>query len=138
MRGRHETGFALFTAIFLIVVLAVVATAVAVISTTQQVTSGRSLDATRAYYAARARLDREIANAVGTTPGAGDCASTNAGIQQTIRGFTTDLEDCSAVSVSEGGTDYEVFTLTTAAFRGNRNAGTLVRRELQAVVTNRD
>jgi len=129
--GRQH-GAALFTAIFLIAVVAVVGTAVALIATTQQVSSGRALDATRAYYVARGRLDREIAAV--TAPG-GSCGTPPA--QSTIQGFTTELETCSAVNVSEGGSTYDVFTIQVAAFRGNRTAGTLVRRELRAVVTNR-
>lgn len=138
MTWRSERGVALFTAIFLIVVIAAAAATVALITTTQQVSSGRSLDATRAYYVARARLDREIASLVGTSGSGNACPVTGGGSATTIEGFTTRIETCNAVAVAEGGDDYDVFTLTVSAFRGNRDAGTLVRRELQAVVTNQD
>ena len=138
MSRRGESGVALFTAIFLIVVIAAVAATVALVTTTQQVSSGRSLDATRAYYVARARLDREIASLVATSGSGNPCPATGGGSATTIEGFTTRVEACNAVAVAEGGDDYDVFTLTVSGFRGNRDAGTLVRRELEAVVTNRD
>jgi len=124
---RRQHGVALFTAIFLIAVVAVVGTAVALISTTQQVSSARELDATRAYYIARARLDREIANV--TTGGSCDMTT------KSIKGFTTAVEKCSGQSISERGSTYHVYTIRVAAYRGDRTAGTLVRRELRAVVT---
>lgn len=133
MNARRQQGAALFTAIFLIVVIAAIAAMVANIATTQQITSGRSLDATRAYNAARTRLEREIATVATTSPGA-SCPSTGA---ITIDGFTTTLESCEVTAVSEGGTDYDIFTLRIAAYRGERTSATLVRREMRAVVTNR-
>lgn len=141
MSRRHESGAALFTAVFLLVVIAVVGTAVALVSTTQQVASGRALDATRAYYAARARLDREIAALVATTGAGNPCPATGGGSATTIQGFTTRVETCNAVAIDEGGgagADYDVFTLTVSGFRGDRGSGTLVRREIEAVITNRD
>lgn len=133
MNARRQQGAALFTAIFLIVVIAAIAAMVANIATTQQITSGRALDATRAYNAARVRLEREIATVATSTPPA-SCPSTGT---VSIDGYTTVLEDCEATNVSEGGDDYDIFILRTAAYRGDRTSGTLVRRELRAVVTNR-
>lgn len=138
MSARGQRGVALFTAIFLVVVIAALAATVAVVTTTQQVGSGRALDASGALHAARARLEREIAATATSAPGSGTCPATGAGSQTDIAGFTTELERCDAITVNEGGADYEVFTLRAAAFRGDRASGTLVRRELRAVVTNRD
>lgn len=134
MNTHRQQGAALFTAIFLIVVIAAIAAMVANIATTQQITSGRSLDATRAYNAARVRLEREIADVATSTPPGASCPSTGT---VSIDGYTTVLEDCEATNVSEGGDDYDIFILRTAAYRGDRTSGTLVRRELRAVVTNR-
>lgn len=134
MNARRQKGAALFTAIFLIVVIAAISAMVANIATMQQITSGRSLDATRAYNAARTRLEREVATvATSTLPGA-SCPSTGTA---SIDGFTTQLLSCEVTSVSEGGGDFDIFILRTAAYRGDRTSGTLARRELRAVVTNR-
>lgn len=127
---RHaQRGAALFTALFLIVVIAIVAALVAQLAATQQISSGRSLEATRAYYAARTRLDREIDRALAA-------AGCPAAATETIAGFTTDRDSCTDATVVEGGSTYQIITLGVAAYRGDRTAGTLVRRELRAMVTN--
>lgn len=127
MNRSRNTGVALFTAIFLIVVLAGLGITVALISTTQQVSTVQALDATRAYYAARARLEQEIDIAVG----GGGCSGNG---DQTTHGFTTSFE-CEAVAIQEGGASYNVLTMTVAAYRGSRDAGTRVRRVVRAQVT---
>lgn len=127
MNRSRNTGVALFTAIFLIVVLAAIGIAVTLITTTQQVSSAQGLDATRAYYAARARLEQEIDIAVG----GGGCSGNG---NQSTHGFTTTFS-CSAVAVQEGGNAYNVLTMTVTAYRGDRDSGTRVRRILRAQVT---
>ena len=134
MKARRQRGAALFTAIFLIVVIAGVPAMVADLAATQQVTSGRALDATRAYHAARTRLDREIGTVAASTPPGASCPSTGAVV---IDGFTTELLSCDVTTVTEGGTNYDIFILRTAAYGGDRTGGTLVRRELRAMLTNR-
>ena len=114
MNRARNKGAALFTAIFLIVVLAAVGITVGVITGTQQISSAQGLEATRAYYAARARLEQEIDFAV---DGAGGCAPQ---VDQTTLGFTTSFS-CSDVAVSEGGSNYTVFTMTVTAYRGDRD-----------------
>lgn len=135
MNHTRQQGAALITAIFLIVVIAIVAAMVANVAATQQVTSGRALDATRAYYAARTRLERVIDVVAAGTYTADDCPTIPA--PSSIDGFTTELELCDETPVSEGGAQYDVFILRVSAYRGDRTSGTLVRRELRAVVTNR-
>lgn len=127
MNRSRNSGAALFAAIFLIVVLAGIAVSVGLITTTQQVSSGQALEATRAYYAARARLEQEIDDAI---DGGGVCSGAG---NQDLEGFTTTF-NCSAVAVSEGGDNYNVLTMSVTAFRGSRASGTRVRRTLRAQV----
>ncbi len=138
MTWCRQKGAALLIAVFLIVVIALVGSTVALRSSSQQLTSGRSLEATRGLYAARAKLDREIANVV-TEPGAPSSCPAAAGSPNTD--FTTTREQCTAVPVDERGPpgdDYTVFFLRVSAEKGRRDAGTKVQRELEAVVTNKD
>ncbi|MDX1609968.1 MAG: hypothetical protein R3225_07600 [Halofilum sp. (in: g-proteobacteria)] len=128
MNRARNSGAALFTAIFLIVVLAAVGITVGVITGTQQISSAQGLDATRAYYAARARLEQEIDFAV---DGPGGCSGNG---DQTTQGFTTRFT-CSIVAVQEGGSSYNVLTMTVTAFRGDRDGGTRVRRRLRVQIT---
>ena len=127
IRSRNR-GAALFTAIFLIVVLAAIGITVTLITTTQQVSSAQGLDATRAYYAARARLEQEIDFSVN---GPGGCSGNG---NQTTQGFTTTFT-CSAVGVQEGGSSYNVLTMSVTAYRGDRAAGTRVRRRVRVQIT---
>lgn len=127
MNRARNKGAALFTAIFLIVVLAAIGISVAVLTTTQQVSSVQGLEATRAYYAARARLEQEIDIAVA----GGGCSGNGT---QATQGFTTTFS-CSAVAVQEGGSSYNVLTMSVTASRGDRDSGTRVRRRLRVQLT---
>jgi len=131
---RYQRGTALLIAVFLIVVIALVGSMIALTSTTQQITSGRNLEATGAFYAARAKLDREIKNVADTNGLQNNCP----GAVTTNTSFTTKREVCDPVPVEEGGADYTVFFLRISAEKGSRASGTHVRRELEAVVTNQD
>lgn len=124
--GR-QSGVALFTVIFLLVVIALVAGMVAMVTTTQQLSSARTLDAERAYYAALGQLDLALDDAVDN----GNCPADDT---RTLAGFTTRVQ-CTAANVSEGGETYNVYSIEVSAFRGNRDAGTLVRRTVRAQIT---
>jgi len=144
MSLQRQKGAALLIAVFVIVIIGgTVGAMVALTSTTQQITSARNMQATRAFYAARARLDREIANvdASGSagSPAGGVCEDhVDKDVPREIDGFTRDLLDCSKEEVADASEPYDVFYLKVAAFDGSRASGTLVRRELEAVVTNID
>ncbi|MFW5970231.1 MAG: hypothetical protein ACOCP9_06295 [Halofilum sp. (in: g-proteobacteria)] len=124
MRSRQR-GVGLFTAIFLIVVLAALGTAVALIATSQQVSSARSLNLTRAYYAARAGIDEAVADARGGTCGTGTT---------TIDGIEVDWT-CDDEQVNERGDTYVVYTIRATAVGGTKSSGTLVRRRLEVQAT---
>ena len=127
--GRQR-GVALFTAVFLIVAVGLVGLSVALMSGQQQLSSAQTLDQTRAYYAARGRLDVEIANLLG-----GAACGSGPATQQTTFGFTTQIDTCTSTTVNEGGSPYAIFDLSVAAWRGDLAAGTLVRRTVRARVT---
>lgn len=125
----RQRGVALFTAIFLIVVISAVAAAFALTTTTQQLSSGRALDAEGAYATANGRLDIEIANVLdGAT-----CEDGN----DTPRGYDVEWT-CEDTSVDEGGESYTIYEISVTASRGDRRSGTLVRRTVQAQFTDAD
>mgnify|MGYP005853067453 CR=1 FL=1 len=125
-----QRGSALFVAVFLIAVVAVLAAAVALTSVTQQLGSARALQAEQAWYAAVGRIELEAPGMLtaGSCPGSGT---------QTIAGFTTTFE-CSADEIDEGGMTYSVFSVSATAQRGNAASGSLVRRTARAQFTNRN
>lgn len=131
MNRSRNRGVALFAAIFLVVVLGGIAVSVTLLSSSQQISSAQGLESTRAHYAARARLEREIDEALAAAQGSG-CPG---GGNQDVHGFTTTLA-CTAVdNIQEGGDTYDVLQLTVTASRGSRDAGTRVRRQLRVQIT---
>ncbi len=122
---RRQTGVGLFTAIFLIVVLAGLGTSVALIATSQQISSARSLNMTRAYYAARAGVEEAVADARSGSCGAGS---------KTLGGIDVDWT-CSAESINERGDTYTIYTIQVTGVSGSKSSGTLVRRRLEVQVT---
>lgn len=124
----RQRGISLFAAIFLIVVVATVGVTVTAITVTQNISSAQSLDSTRAWFAARARLERAIDDVLDNPANCGSLTDPD------INGFTTEI-DCTATQFEEGGNTYNVFDIQTAAYRGSRQSGTLVRRDVEAVIT---
>jgi MSHA biogenesis protein MshP len=131
---ERQRGVALFTVVFLIVVVGALGVTVALISGQQQLTSAQTLDQTRALYAARARLEREIASRL---DGSG-CPSLPAIKNDDVMGFRTELTVCEKTpDIREGGRDpYDIYRIGVRASRGSQSAGTLVQREVRAQVTN--
>ena len=132
IRRARQSGVALFTAVFLIVAVGVLAVSVALISGQQQLSSAQSLDQTRAYYVARARLDREIAELLSAGQSCDTPPETNA---SDLSGFTTTIARCATTNVTEGGSSYDIHDLSVRAARGSRTAGTLVQRTVRVQVT---
>ena len=122
---RRQTGVGLFTAIFLIVVLAALGTSVALIATSQQISSARSLNMTRAYYAARAGVEEAVADARN-----GTCASGG----KTLGGINVNWT-CTSTSINERGDTYTIYTIQVTGVSGSKSSGTLVRRRLEVQVT---
>lgn len=124
-RRARQRGVGLFTAIFLIVVLAALGTSVALIATSQQISSARALNLTRAYYAARAGIEEAVSDARG-----GSCGSDS----RTIDGISVSWT-CSSTTINERGDTYEIFTIRATGVAGSKSSGTLVRRRLEVQAT---
>lgn len=123
IRSRQR-GVGLVTAIFLLVVIGALGSAAALTTVVQQAGSARALDAEGAYAAANGRLDIAIADAVN-----GAVCDDETG---ELHGYEYELE-CDEVGLTEGGAI--IYELRVTASRGDRRSGTLVRRTVQAQVT---
>lgn len=124
-----QRGSALFVAVFLIAVVAVLAAAVALTSVTQQLGAARALQAEQAWYAAFGRIELEAPGML-----AGDACP--GGGAQDIAGFTTTFECTRTGNIQEGGETYSVFSVSATAQLGNAASGSLVRRTARAQFTN--
>ena len=71
MKRRTDSGFAIITAIFLLVVLAALAAFMITLSGTHQATPYQSINATRVYFGAKAGVEWGIQQAIAT----GSCAA---------------------------------------------------------------
>lgn len=119
-RGRHSsTGFAIASAIFLLVVLAGLGAAMLTLSTTQQITSTQDLQGSRVFHAAQAGLEWGLyqvldpTNATVVAPGAAtwpnmpDCP---AATTLTIEGFTVDVSCARFPTGAAGASGPPVYT----------------------------
>jgi MSHA biogenesis protein MshP len=156
-RSRAHRGFALASAIFILVVLAALAVGITLLTTQSQAGHARDLLGSRAYHAARAGLDwgaYRVLDPLNTTatsgsaalpncPGAagGTCPTAAAPLSATVptgpfagttlAGHTVTLQ-CSCTDHTEAGRNIRVFQLkSTASFGTGANA---VERQVSARV----
>ena len=140
--GIRQNGFALVTAIFILVVLAGLGAAMVSISTAQHSTVAIDVQSTRAYQAARAGIEWGAYQALQTPLPAGfTCpllpavaASHSIAFTGTpLAGFSTTVT-CSSTTHSEGANTVTLFTLVSTATYGLAGSSDYVAREVQARV----
>jgi Tfp pilus assembly protein PilX len=125
-------GAALVNALFLLVVMGLLAAFMATMSLTQRATSTQSLISTRAHYGARAGLDWGIQQAVA----AGNCAPSitfdlaGAGLSGVSVTVT-----CSASEHAPGSGNF-VYHLTSVAMTGTLGSPGYAERHMEATVSN--
>lgn len=114
---KRLRGFALASAIFLLVILALLGAYMVSFSNTQHMTSAMDIQGSRAYRAARAGLEW-MAATLSATPTA--CPASPPTL--TVEGFSVALS-CSASSFDEAGTTRTVFWVTSTATAGGSPGG---------------
>lgn len=123
--AKHVRGFAIVSAIFILVVLAALGAFIVNISTSQQIGSAIDLQGARAYQAARAGVEWGLYQVqataaynfgyTSTDPNTRACpAATTSFVPAatTLAGFTVTVECAAAVDASSGPT---VYTITATA-----------------------
>jgi MSHA biogenesis protein MshP len=131
MRSRErQRGVGATLVIILLAILAVVGASFALIATSQQISSARSLTLSRAYYAARAGVEEAISRARNES----ECETLD-GTPKSVNGITVELSCSASDPIREGGRDYVVFTVAAQATEGSKPSGTLVRRRLTLKAT---
>ena len=126
-------GFALVSAIFLLVVLALLGAMIVALSTTQQVGQARDLLGSRAYFAARAGIEWGVFAALRNNA----CApsTTLPALAGSASGFAVVVTCSASGPFDEGGTAVRIYQLTATATRGAAGAPDQVERQLQAQVS---
>lgn len=138
--GSGQSGFALITAIFILVVLAGLGAAMVTISTSQHTTVAMDIQSARAYQAARAGIEWGAYQALQTPlPPGFTCpllpAAAAPYTMTPLTGFTTTVT-CSSTAHSEGANTVTMFALTSTAAYGLAGTSDYVERQLQARVAN--
>lgn len=121
----------MISAVFLLVVLALLGAMIVSLSTTQQVSSVRDLLGTRAYYAAKAGIDW---GAYQLLQGGGSC-STGTMLPVSVQSEFTVQVDCTpSASHDEAGVSVVVYRITATARIGTLGAHDYAERQLQALI----
>lgn len=126
-RARRQSGFSLVTAIFLLVVLAMLGAFMLRLSGTQHVTTAQDVQGSQAFRAARTGLEWAIASikAAAACPVAAAPA---------VEGYTV-VVACSSNTYDEAGTPRIIYWLESTATRGGAVGGIgYVERRVNAFV----
>lgn len=139
---KHETGFSLVTAIFLLVVLSGLGAAMMTFFTAQQQSSALDVLGARAYQASRAGIEwgaYQIAQS-GVAGGAFAGACQAGPTSQALPALTGTLADfsvsvnCGATSAVEAAATLWVYGITSTATRGAAGSADYVERQIQATI----
>ena len=136
--GFRQRGFALVTAIFILVVLAGLGAAMVTISTAQHTTVAMDIQSTRAYQSARAGIEWGAFQSLQTPLPVGFTCPLLPAAPATysmtpIAGFTTTVT-CNSTAHSEGAATVTMYTLISTATFGAANTTDYIARQLQARV----
>ena len=132
MNLRRQRGFTLMSAIFLVVIVAMIAGYAVSIGNAQRTGGVLGLLGARAACAAQSGLDWAVATVTATH------ACTVAGTRFTptgpgLEGYAVGV-DCTAVPVTEGATTYTMFTLDVVAQHGSEGSEDFAHRRVSAQV----
>jgi MSHA biogenesis protein MshP len=130
--ARAQHGFALVSAIFTLVILALLGGLILSLSNTQQISGVRDLLGTRAYYAARAGMEWGVYQALQ----ASSCpASTALPGAVAATGFAVTVACSASGPYDEGGVSTTLYRITATAATGTLGQHDHAERQLQAVVS---
>jgi MSHA biogenesis protein MshP len=126
----RSRGFALVPVVFLIVVVALLATIALRVSIGQQQTVTVALQQARALAAARAGIDWAAYSALNGTCTGGTLNLTEA----SLNGYTVTVT-CSATAFTEGNASYQSYSIAATATSGSYGTADFVQRVVRATFT---
>ncbi len=128
---RTQNGFSLVPALFLLVVLGILGAVAIRVSMVSQQTVVLTMQATRAYSAARTGIEHASYRAVN----GGSCTSETLALSEGgLAGFTV-VTSCSSTTHTEGPTTVTVYRLEAFASAGQYGTPDYVSRRLRATVS---
>lgn len=129
-RGGREGGFAIVTAIFLLVILGGLAAFMVNVSTAMHTTSALDLQGERAYQAARAGIEWGAFQVLAAVPNC-PASTTLPALGGNLADFATTVT-CSQSLHTEGAATVTTYQLTATATFGASGNADYVERQLQA------
>ncbi len=129
-----QRGFAMVSAIFLMVVLALLGGLMLSLSNSQQISSVRDLLGTRAYYAARAGIEWGAYQALRAS---GSCSPAAIPMPNAVAatGFAVQVVCVASPTYYEGSDSVRLYQITATASAGAPGAHDHAERQLQATVS---
>lgn len=133
-RGKHERGFALVAAIFIVVVLAMLGIMMVTIGGMQRATASAAVQGARAFYAARAGIEWGTFQAMPPTSSCVASSSFTLSVPG-LNGLNVTVQ-CTSTQHRERNDTYNVYVINSTATSGNFGDADYVTRTLQVTVTN--
>ncbi|MBC2732151.1 hypothetical protein [Thiobacillus sp.] len=136
--SRTESGFVLPTAIFLLVVLAALATYMVSLSRTSHISSALDVQGTRAYLAARAGIEWgawQVVDPQHLQPSPAPCPAspyTLTGLGGTLAAFTVKVTCTQSAPYTDGADTVTVYQITSTATSGAPHEVDYVERQIRA------
>jgi MSHA biogenesis protein MshP len=130
MTRRAESGFVLPTAIFLLVVLAALATYMVSLSRTSHISSALDVQGTRAYLAARAGIEWGAWQLLRNSSCA--AASPPMTLAGTLAAFSVDVSCVPSGPYTDGADTITVYVITSTAKSGASGQVDYVERQIRA------
>lgn len=129
---RSESGFVLPTAIFLLVVLAALATYMVSLSRTSHISSALDIQGTRAYLAARAGIEWGAWQLLQNPVPSCAAASPPLALTGTLTAFSVNVSCVQSGSYTDGADTVAIYQITSTATSGAPNEVDYVERQIQA------
>lgn len=129
LRDRQEGGFAIITAIFLLVVLGGLAAFMVTVTSAMHTSSALDLQGARAYQAARAGIEWGAYQVL--VPASCAASTTLPALAGSLAGFTT-VVTCSQSAHTEGAATVTAYQITATATFGAVGGTDFMERQLQA------
>ena len=121
-----QAGLSIISAIFMLVLLAALAAFMLTFSTSSNVTQAQDIQGSRAYWAARSGLEWGAYRVLQDNA----CATTTL----TLSGFTVAVTCTLSPLYLEGGSNVNIYRITSTANQGTLGSVGYVERQLQATV----
>lgn len=131
MPNKHQSGFSLVPALFLLVVLSALGIVAVRLAGVQHQTVALAMQSSRAYAAARSGADWSAYQALVN----GNCAASTLSLTESgLSGFSVET-NCSSTTHTEGPNTVQVYVIDAFAWSGSYGTPDYVSRRIRSTVT---